>query len=178
MDIDEGEISAAETSLRSVGVEVRKTDGEFQDFNVTMGELAQKWDTLSDVQKSNIAFNLAGTRQINVIQTLLRNWSDYESLVSKANDSAGTTLKNQETYAESLSGTLGELGAIWGNISNDTINSSFLKGMVDAGIAVSSLVEKMGLLKTVAGLGIVGFFNKGRSNTILPCRVVIPYSKL
>lgn len=170
LGIDEGEISAAEESLRSVGVEVRKTDGEFNDFKDTMKELAGQWDTLSDVEKSNIAFNLAGTRQINVIQTLLRNWSDYESLVNKANNSSGVTLENQETYAESLSGTLGELAAIWENISNDTIDSSFLKGMVDAGIAVSSLVEKMGLLKTVAGLGIVGFFNKGRSNTILPCR--------
>lgn len=170
LGIDEGEISAAEESLRSVGVEVRKTDGEFNDFKDTMKELAGQWDTLSDVEKSNIAFNLAGTRQINVIQTLLRNWSDYESLVGKANDSAGVTLENQETYAESLSGTLGELAGIWENISNDTIDSSFLKGMVDAGIAVSSLVEKMGLLKTVAGLGIVGFFNKGRSNTILPCK--------
>lgn len=178
LGIDEGEISAAEESLRSVGVEVRKTDGEFNDFKDTMKELAGQWNDLSDVEKSNIAFNLAGTRQINVIQTLLRNWSDYESLVGKANDSAGVTLENQETYAESLSGTLGELAGIWENISNDTIDSSFLKGMVDAGIAVSSLVEKMGLLKTVAGLGIVGFFNKGRSNTILPCRVVTPYSKL
>ncbi len=158
MGIDEGEISAAETSLRSIGVEVRKTDGEFNAFNDTMSELAKQWDSLSDVEKSNISFNLAGTRQINVIQTLLRNWSDYEDLVNKANNSTGVTLENQEKYATSLEGKLGELSAIWSNISNDTISSSFLKGFADAGIGVSSLVEKIGLLKSViASVGIAAF---------------------
>lgn len=51
MGIDEGEISAAETSLRSIGVEVRKTDGEFNAFNDTMSELAKQWDSLSDQDK-------------------------------------------------------------------------------------------------------------------------------
>ena len=158
MGIDEGEISDAEKSLRSVGIEVRKTDGEFKDFNITMGELSKHWESLSDVEKSNISFNLAGTRQINVIQTLLRNWSDYEDLVNKANNSTGVTLENQEKYAASLEGKLGELSAIWSNISNDTINSSFLKGLADAGIGVSSLIEKIGLLKSViATVGIAAF---------------------
>lgn len=164
MGIDEGEISDAEKSLRSVGIEVRKTDGEFKDFNVTMRELSKQWDSLSDVEKSNISFNLAGTRQINVIQTLLRNWSDYEDLVNKANNSAGVTLQNQEIYAESLTGKMGELSAIWQNIGNDAVSSSFLKGFADAGIAVSSLIEKAGLLKTAMGIGIAGIFGKGRSN--------------
>lgn len=158
MGIDEGEISDAEKSLRSVGIEVRKTDGEFKDFNDTMSELSKQWDTLSDVEKSNISFNLAGTRQINVIQTLLRNWSDYEDLVNKANNSTGVTLENQQKYAESLSGKMGELSAIWSNISNDTISSNFLKGLADAGIGVSSLIEKIGLLKSVmASVGIAAF---------------------
>ncbi len=164
MGIDEGEISDAEKSLRSVGIEVRKTDGEFKDFNVTMKELSQQWDSLSDVEKSNISFNLAGTRQINVIQTLLRNWSDYEDLVNKANNSTGVTLKNQEIYAESLAGKMGELSGIWEKIGNDAISSSFLKGLADAGIAVSSLVEKVGLLKSATGIGIAAIFGKGRSN--------------
>ena len=158
MGIDEGEISDAEKSLRSVGIEVRKTDGEFKDFNDTMSELSKQWDTLSDIEKSNISFNLAGTRQINVIQTLLRNWSDYEDLVNKANNSTGVTLENQEKYAVSLEGKLGELSAIWSNISNDTISSNFLKGFADAGIGISSLIEKIGLLKSViTSVGIAAF---------------------
>lgn len=158
MGIDEGEISDAEESLRRVGIEVRKTDGEFNDFNDTMRELSKQWGSFSDVEKSNISFNLAGTRQINVIQNLLRNWSEYEDLVNKANNSAGVTLENQEIYAESLSGKMGELSAIWSDMSNEAVSSSFLKGLADAGIGVSSLIEKIGLLKSVvASVGIAAF---------------------
>lgn len=158
----EEDISAAEKSLRAVGIEVRDTADEFRDLTDIMSDLGRVWDSLSSVQQSNISYNVAGVRQTNILKSLLGYWKDYESLVEKANDASGTTLKNQEIYASSLQGKLGELSAIWSNISNDTINSSFLKGLADAGIGVSSLIEKIGLLK-IAGVGAFAFINKGRS---------------
>lgn len=154
MGIDEGEISAAETSLRSIGVEVRKTDGEFNAFNDTMSELAKHWDSLSDVEKSNISFNLAGTRQINVIQTLLRNWDEYEDLVNKANNSTGVTFENQEKYAESLEGKLKELSATTTSIGDNIFKSD------DLSVIVSGLTKIAGLFDTITSktklLGSIG----------------------
>lgn len=143
MGIDEGEISAAETSLRSIGVEVRKTDGEFNAFNDTMSELAKQWDSLSDVEKSNISFNLAGTRQINVIQTLLRNWEEYEELVNKANNSTGVTFENQEKYAASLEGRIKELSATTTSIGENIFKSD------DLSVIVSGLTKIAGLFDTI-----------------------------
>lgn len=154
MGVDEGEISAAETSLRSIGVEVRKTDGEFNAFNDTMSELAKHWDSLSDVEKSNISFNLAGTRQINVIQTLLRNWDEYEDLVNKANNSTGVTFENQEKYAESLEGKLKELSATTTSIGENIFKSD------DLSVIVSGLTKIAGLFDTITSktklLGSIG----------------------
>lgn len=154
MDIDEGEISAAETSLRSIGVEVRKTDGEFNAFNDTMSELAKHWDSLSDVEKSNISFNLAGTRQINVIQTLLRNWDEYEDLVNKANNSTGVTFENQEKYAASLEGRIKELSATTTSIGENIFKSD------DLSVIVSGLTKIAGLFDTITSktklLGSIG----------------------
>lgn len=158
----EEDISAAEKSLRAVGVEVRDTADEFRDLTDIMSDLGRVWDSLSSVQQSNISYNVAGVRQTNILKSLLGYWEDYESLVEKANDASGTTLKNQEIYASSLQGKLGELSAIWSNISNNTISSNFLKGLADIGIGVSSLIEKIGLLK-VASVGAFAFINKGRS---------------
>ena len=172
LGIDESVLAEAEEALRSVGIEVRKTNGEFQDFYITMGELAKRWDKLSDMEKSSLASALAGTQQINVIQTLISGWSDYESVVGQTNQSAGDSLKNQQSHAQSLSDILGELSDVWGTINDDEIDASALKGLVDAGTAVSSLTEKMGLLKTAAGLALTGFFNKGRSKErFCPARV-------
>lgn len=156
LGIDEGEISAAETSLRSIGVEVRKTDGEFNEFNDTMSELAKQWDNLSDVEKSNIAFNLAGTRQINVIQTLLRNWSEYEELVNKANNSTGVTFENQEKYATSLEGRIKGLSAVTTSIGDNIFKSDDLSVIVGGLTKIAELFDaitsKTKLLGTI-GLG-------------------------
>ncbi|MDE6052844.1 MAG: phage tail tape measure protein, partial [Lachnospiraceae bacterium] len=154
----EEDISAAEKSLRAVGVEVRNTADEFRDLTDIMSDLGKVWDSLSSVEQSNISYNVAGVRQTNILKSLLGYWEDYESLVEKANDASGTTLKNQEIYVESLQGKLGKLSAIWSNISNDTISSNFLKGLADAGIGISSIIEKIGLLKSViASVGIAAF---------------------
>ena len=68
------------------------------------------------------------------------------------------TLINQQKYAESLAGKLGELSAVWESIGDEAISSGFLKGLADLGVGVSSLIEKFGLLKSViASVGIAAF---------------------
>ena len=154
----EEDISAAEKSLRAVGIEVRNTADEFRDLTDIMADLGKVWDSLSSVEQSNISYNIAGVRQTNILKSLLEYWEDYESLVEKANNASGTTLQNQEIYAESLAGKMGELAVIWEKIGDDAISSNFLKGLADAGIGVSSLIEKIGLLKTtIASVGIAAF---------------------
>ena len=164
LGIDEGDISNAEKALRDIGMEVRKSDGEFKEFDDTMAELASRWDELSQVEQSEVSFQLAGTRQTSILKSLLKNWDEVVTITEKANNSSGVTLENQNTYAESLKGKITELSAIWENIGDDTVSSSWLKGLTDVGIEVSSLVEKFGLLKTaIVGIGAyAGFKNAGR----------------
>ena len=169
LGIDEGEISDAEESLKAVGIAVRKNDDEFKEFNQTMGELSEKWDTLSDVEKSNIAFSLAGTRQINVIQSLLRNWDEYQSLVSKASNSTGVTFENQEKYADSLSGKMTKLSTVmqsaWHNVINEGEVSTVVGALTKFAETLDTITEKLGLLGTV-GLGaglFAGFKNIGKT---------------
>lgn len=154
-------ISAAEKSLRSVGVEVRDTSDEFRDLTDIMSDLGKVWNTLTSVQQSNISYNVAGIRQTNILKSLLQNWTDYESLVEKANNSSGVTLQNQEKYAESLSGKLGELGAIWQSIGDNAVGSLWLKALVDIGTAVSNIVDKVGLLPSL--LAVIGGFKLFRN---------------
>ena len=154
------DISAAEESLRAVGVQVRSSAGEFRDMNDIMTELGGKWNTLTDVQQSNISYNVAGIRQTNILKTLLTYWKDYENLVQKAGDSAGTTMENQEKYAESYKGELSELSATAESFWNNFLNSSTFKAGTNFLTGILSLLDKisgtMGTLGTI-GLG-VGLF--------------------
>ena len=58
-EVDNETLSQASESLKKVGIEVYNLDGSYREFDVIMGELANKWDTLSDAEKSNISFNIA-----------------------------------------------------------------------------------------------------------------------
>lgn len=157
-EVTEDDLSNAEKALRRVGIEVRSDIDTFKSFDQIMGELYEKVDSLSDVDLSNIAYEVASTRQTNVFKMMIKAYGDYQEMAEKAYNADNVTLINQEKYAESLTGKLGELSAIWSNISNDTVNSTFLKGLADAGIGVSSLIEKIGLLKSVmASVGIAAF---------------------
>lgn len=157
-EVTEDDLSNAEKALRRVGIEVRSDLETFKSFDEIMGELYEKVDSLSDVDLSNIAYEVASTRQTNVFKMMIKAYGDYQEMAERAYDADNVTLINQEKYAQSLSGKLGELSATWEKIGDEAFSSSFVKGLADTGIGVSSLIEKIGLLKSVmASVGIAAF---------------------
>ena len=52
-----------EKAAQTVGVQLRDTANNFRDFDEVLQEIADQWDSLSDVQKSGLATSFAGTRQ-------------------------------------------------------------------------------------------------------------------
>lgn len=157
-EVTEDDLSNAEKSLRRVGIEVRSDLETFKSFDEIMGELYEKVDSLSDVDLSNIAYEVASTRQTNVFKMMIKAYGDYQEMAERAYNADNVTLVNQEKYAQSLSGKLGELSATWEKIGDEAFSSSFVKGLADTGIGVSSLIEKIGLLKSViAGVGVAAF---------------------
>lgn len=162
------DISAAEKSLRSIGVEVRDSEKEFRDLTDILADLGKVWDSLSSVEKSNVGFQVAGTRQLNVLNSLFGSWEQYSSIIEDIDERTGETLRNQEVYAESLKGHLGDLSAVGQSVWNNVIKSDTLKMGVDllTGLLtiVDSLTKSFGLLGTIGvGAGIfVGVKNAGK----------------
>ncbi len=149
------DISNAEASLRAVGVEVRSSSGEFRDLDSTLGDLSDKWDSISDTEKSNISFEVAGTRQTNIIKSLMKSWDKYEQRVEDAtNLTDSPTLANQEKYAESMTGHLEELSAAAESFWATFIDTQSAKSAVDFLTNVIGLLEK--LTSTFGSLGTIG----------------------
>lgn len=148
-------ISAAEESLRSVGIEVRSSSGEFRDVTDIIGDLSGKYESLSEVELSNLSYNLAGTRQTNIIKSLLKSWDLYEERVKNAtNLEDSPTLKNQEKYAESMTGHLEELSAAVESFWATFIDTKSAKSAIDFLTNVIGLLEK--LTKTFGSVGTIG----------------------
>ena len=166
-EVDNETLSKASESLHQIGIEVYNVDGSYRQFDVIMGELAEKWDGLTDAEKSNLSYNIAATRQTNLLSAILSNFSDSMQLAEEATNANGSAIENQQKYMESFSGHLQSLETeakiAWLNI----LDSETLKDGVDllTGLVkvVGQLVDTFGLLGTTAGIGgiVAGFKNVG-----------------
>lgn len=57
-------MSGSKNALKDVGIEVSNDDGTTRDFSKIIGELAGKWQTLTNAQQQNLAVQLAGRYQL------------------------------------------------------------------------------------------------------------------
>lgn len=156
------DISNAAKSLHDVGVEVYTAEGEFRNFTTIMGELAEKWDTLTDAQQNNIAFNVAATRQTNKFRAILQAFTGSMELAATAtSEVAGTADEVQGKYEESitarLQGLKNELTDLWVNF----FNSDATKGVLDFFQQLLSVINNLsqaagGLGSIPTALGLIG----------------------
>lgn len=152
-------LSDVEQTLANVGIDLRKTVTEYNDYGDVLDNLAAKWDSLSQVQQNALAKAFAGTRQAEVFRSLMSNYENAKKYMEIANDSSGYATEKFEAYKNSLSGSIEDFKNSFQSLSNTLIGSDFLKGAVDAGTTfldiLDSIIEKLGVIPSLAaGIGI------------------------
>ena len=148
------DISKAEASLRAIGVQVRDSENDFRDLSYLMADIGKVWDNLTDTQKAKVGYDVAGIRQLNVLNSLFGSWESYSDIISNVDKRTGETLKNQEIYAESLKGHLDGLATVVQSIWNNLIESKTLKSGIDLLTGLLTIVDK--LTESVGTLGTIG----------------------
>lgn len=152
-------LSDVEQTLSNVGIDLRKTVTEYNDYGDVLDNLAAKWDSLSQLQQNALAKAFAGTRQAEVFRTLMSNYDSAKKYMEVAYDSSGYATEKFEAYKNSLSGSIEDFKNSFQSLSNTLIGSNFLKGIVDAGTGaldiLDSLIDKFDVLSSLAtGIGI------------------------
>lgn len=152
-------LSDVEQTLANVGIDLRKTVTEYNDYGDVLDNLAAKWDSLSQVQQNALAKAFAGTRQAEVFRSLMSNYENAKKYMEIANDSSGYATEKFEAYKNSLSGSIEDFKNSFQSLSNTLIGSDFLKGAVDAGTTfldiLDSIIEKLRVIPSLAaGIGI------------------------
>ena len=77
-----------EGALRSIGVALRDTEGQFRNLDDVFLEIAQKWDSLDTNTQRYIATMAAGSRQQSRFIAMMSDYDRTMELVSAANNSA------------------------------------------------------------------------------------------
>lgn len=152
-EVDNEEISKAAKALHDIGIEVYNTNGEFNNITDTLSQLNEKWDSLNDVQKSNISFQIAATRQSAKFKSMLEAWTGAMDLANEATNANGNALENQEKFEESYAGKLQRLQTEWQEFWLNMLNSDGFKGLIDA---LTKLIEFINeLADKTSHLGVV-----------------------
>ena len=95
-------LNDVEKALGALGINIRDSVSSFRDFDDIMDEIASKWNTYTDVQKSGIATSLAGVRQRENLLTLFENWDAVEKFEEISTNAYGTAIEKMKSYTDSV----------------------------------------------------------------------------
>ena len=159
VDDETGEpLNDVEKVLDKVGISMRDINGQFQDSELTIDSIADKWSTFDKNTQKAIATAVAGTRQINSFIAMMDNWDKVQSLTDAAFHSDGTAQKKfEENYMTSLEAKTNALKASMENLATTVVSDDMYAGFLDGAKAVTDFVAQTNLLQaSLAGLGAAG----------------------
>lgn len=142
-------------------VSLLEDDGQtYRSIYDIMVDIANVWDSMSDVNKASLIEAIAGKRQANVVSSIITNINDLKGAYESSTNAAGTLSTATEKYLDSIEGKSAQLSAQWQELSYDLLNTEAIKNFVSAGTGLlkflDNLVSKFGSLATI-GIG-VGLF--------------------
>ena len=167
----DGEIVDAnkiETALRSVGVTLRDTNGQFRDLDDVFLELSSKWDSLDKNTQRYIATIAAGSRQQSRFIAMMSDYARTQKLVTSANNSAGASQRQFEKTLEGIEAKLAKLKNAWDEFTMGIMNSELVKAGVDILTKLLEIINKAtsgfnGLAGSITKiLSIVAVFKLGK----------------
>lgn len=141
-------LNNVEKMLKTVGMDIRTSKGEFKDVTVIIDELVSNWDKLNDVQKNSIGFTFAGTHHKNTFIALVENWNRINELTEISADSAGQAQKKYDAYLQSIESKSAALSTAMKDLWNNLIPNGFVGDITDATTGIVQFVDEYQILQT------------------------------
>ena len=130
IDGEEVDANKIETALKTVGVALRDTSGQFRQLDEVFLELASKWDSLDTNTQRYIATIAAGSRQQSRFIAMMSNYARTQELVEAANTAAGASARQYAKTQESLESILSRLTNQWNQFVLSIESSDVIKGAI------------------------------------------------
>lgn len=151
------------------GIDIMLDDDTFKSTYQIIEELANVWDSLTDVTQSNVLNLIGGKRNANSISALISNFKDAEAAAIAAADSMGSAYTENQNCLDSFSGKLTQIQTTFESISNNVIDSALVKTVLDIVNGLLKLAEglsKIGLLLPTVAAGFALLKSIKLTNTV------------
>lgn len=125
--IDGESIAAAAKALKDYANISTMENGKLRKASDVLADLASKWATLDETQRSAISEAIAGKRQANILMALMGNWGTYQQMLGDYAAGAGSALKENEIYLESWAAKVNQIKASWTELVSSIVSTDFIK---------------------------------------------------
>ena len=154
---------------------------QFKSTTQIMREIAEVYDSLSDVDQAALLKTISGKRLANTTSALIQNWSTVEDVIKSTQNAAGSADAENAKYLDSIQGKLAQFQAQFQSASTSVLDSGFVKGTIDAGSGIlgffNTLIDKAGvipglltpiasLFMSMNGKGLIGGKGEFGENTL------------
>lgn len=114
------------------GVDIMESDGKtYRSVYNILKDIAEVYDSLSDINKAQLLGDLAGKRNAQVVASIITNIDDLTGSYEAAQNAAGTLATANETYLDSVQGKMNQLSTSYEQLSMKLLNSSVIKIVID-----------------------------------------------
>lgn len=137
-------------SLTDTGVALRDVNGEFRSTYDIIADIAKQWDKMSSTEQAALITNIAGTRQQDIFQSLVRNFQEASGAMDAMSTSAGALASAHATYLDSVEGRAQQLKATFEEFSQKILSSELYKGILTLLTGVVNVLGKV--LTSLGGL--------------------------
>ena len=125
------------------GFDIMKDKDTYKDiYDIVLG-IGEKWKDLSDIDRASLLEALAGKQQSNALAAALSNIDILKKSYEEATHAEGSAREENEEYSKSIQASIDLAQAKLEQLANDTLNSNFLKGAIDAGGKLIDILDSI-----------------------------------
>ena len=143
VDGEEVDYNKIDTALKTIGVDLKDTNGQFRDLDKVFLDISQRWDGLTQTQQRYIATTAAGSRQQSRFIAMMSNYSRTVELMDAANNSAGASEEQFGKTMDSLEAKLNKLHNAWQQFTMGIANNGMIKMAVDGITGLLTVTNKL-----------------------------------
>lgn len=137
------EESTLEIANGKYTISLQDQEGQMRSTYDIMSQLGQVWGELNETEQTALATQLAGKTQFEVFSNVMKNWESAVKATTTAQDSQGSSLRENARYLDSIEGKIQNFQSAWEQLSYHLVSSDTIKGFVDLGTAAIQTIDSI-----------------------------------
>ena len=146
-------------------VSIMEDENTYKSTYQILSEISEVWDQLSDKNQAELLDKLFGKARAQIGAAIISNFSQAEKAITTMSESAGAADREMDIIINSLEYKINRFRETITGIWQNLLDRGDIGKVVDTATSfievIDKIVDKLGLLKTVAITGVVGYLASG-----------------